>query len=145
MLHDPLFRDTRSRSFFQSHHSFGFYCILAMLSMCCNSIRFIYTFFSFSSFFSLLFFILKKNNCILFRLCYDKIKSKMNFIQRKKATTTKNGKKEETGAYLSLFHSCECARMLCSKLDHVVPCRAADCVNLTHRYTKCSHIYVNII
>lgn len=74
--------------------------ILLLLIMYVNSIRFIFTLFS--SFFSTL----KKNNCILFRLCYDKIKSKMNFIQRREKKITKNRMKGGT-AYLSIFHSCE--------------------------------------
>lgn len=62
--------------------------ILLLFIVYVNSIRFIYTFFH--------FFILKKNNCILFRLCYDKIKSKMNFIQRKKRKTErKNERRNE--------------------------------------------------
>lgn len=75
-----------SLSFFSllNHIVLAFHCMRYILcdvtryEFCCYFLRFY-----FFKYFSFAFF-LKKNNCILFRQRYDKIKRKMNFIQRMK-------------------------------------------------------------
>lgn len=52
----------------------------------------------------------------------------MNFIQRKR---------------VPIYHYFIHAEY--PEVNLIMPCRVADCVNLTHRYTKYSHIYVNVI